>query len=66
MLFETIVNVDVPEIRGHGREWSDDFKSFVKLCLKRDPNERATVNDLLKSKFLIDIVSDEAKREACK
>ena len=33
-LVHNIINVDVPEIKGR---WSNEFKDFVKCCLKRDP-----------------------------
>ena len=40
-LRNSIKNVDVPEVPGN---WSDNFKSFVKMCLKKDPSERWTIN----------------------
>ena len=63
LLYYNIINVDVPAI---GNEWSEEFREFVKMCLKRDPNERGTVKDLLRSSFLVDLFADEAKLEACK
>ncbi|XP_049849056.1 serine/threonine-protein kinase svkA-like [Schistocerca gregaria] len=39
-----------PELEGP--EFSSHFRSFVSACLKLDPNERATVRDLLKHKFI--------------
>ena len=41
-LYRKIVFDDVPEIQDN--RWSPDFKDFVKMCLKRDPNERFNIN----------------------
>ena len=43
-LLDAIINTDVPEIPD---TWSDDFKDFVKKCLKRDPAERYTIDQLI-------------------
>ena len=43
-LMHTLINTDVEEISSF---WSADFKDFVKVCLKRDPNERWTIERLL-------------------
>ena len=59
-LFKEIINVDVPEIQGD--RWSDDFKDFVKMCLKRDPEERLNINRVLSSRFLASL-DDEQCRE---
>lgn len=58
-LFHNIMNVDIPEIHG---AWSDDFKDFVRVCLKRDPNERWTVERLLfEHPFLVGLDVDICK-----
>ena len=36
----------------HGREFSASFAAFVGLCLQKDPNQRATVTQLLKHDFI--------------
>lgn len=33
---------------GRSMKYSDDFHSFLKLCLSKNPNDRPTANDLLK------------------
>lgn len=43
-LVHNIINVDVPVITGN---WSDEFKDFVKCCLKRNPRERMEMRQLL-------------------
>ena len=40
-----IINVDVPEIKG--TRWSPEFLDFIRQCLKRDPEERMTMDRLL-------------------
>ena len=40
-LRNSIIKVNVPEIPGN---WSANFKSFVKMCLKKNPSERWTIN----------------------
>ena len=57
-----IINTDVPEITGN---WSDDFKEFVKMCLKREPEERYNINRVLGSKFLVGL-SNKSIRDECK
>ena len=61
-LLDTIINTDVPEITG---DWSADFKDFVKMCLKRDPDERYNINQVLRSKFLVGL-NDESRLNSCK
>ena len=43
-LVYNIIHVDVPEMSG---DWSDQFKDFVNCCLKRNPNERYHMKQLL-------------------
>ena len=43
-LIHNIIHVDVPEIPD---KWSDEFRDFVKCCLKRDNTERLTIKQLL-------------------
>ena len=52
----------MPEVKGN---WSNDFKYFIKMCLKRNPDERWKINDILFSQFLIDLDIEET-RQACK
>ena len=48
-----VMNIDVPKIRGN---WSNEFKDFVKQCLKRKPSERLTMKKALyKHPFLAGI-----------
>ena len=62
-LVYNIINTDVPEITGN---WSDDFKDFVKCCLKRNPQERLSISQLLfEHPFLAGLDVDSA-REAWK
>ena len=59
---DSIIEVDVPEIDG---EWSDEFREFIKMCLKRNENDRYKINDVLHSPFLISLTNDK-NLEACK
>lgn len=34
------------------KKWSNEFKDFLRLCLKVDPEERATAKDLLNHSFI--------------
>ena len=36
-------------------KWSDEFKEFVSLCLRIDPDERPTVDELLDHKWIYDL-----------
>ena len=45
-----IVNKVPPSIKPR---WSEEFRSFVKLCLIKDPNERPSAADLLRNPFMI-------------
>lgn len=45
-----IAQNDPPQLNCNA-EWSDVFKTFVSLCLKRDPNERPTSSSMLKVGF---------------
>ena len=54
-----VMNIDVPKIRGN---WSNEFKDFVKQCLKRKPSERLTMKKALyKHPFLSGIDVEECK-----
>lgn len=35
-----------------GEQWSDEFKSFVQMCLQAQPEERRTAAELLQHRFL--------------
>ena len=48
-LLDSILKTAVPEIP---ERWSEDFKDFIKLCMKRDPDERWTIAQLLDHSFL--------------
>ena len=37
------------------QRWSDDFSQFLSCCLKRDPNERFTADQLQKHSFLSNV-----------
>jgi len=41
----------IPDLKEPDR-WTSQFKSFVKTCLKTDPEERPTAEELLKHPFL--------------
>lgn len=47
----SIINSDPPSLK-HSSKYSKDFKSFIKACLQKDPEKRATAEELLKHKFL--------------
>ena len=43
--------------------WSAEFKDFVKMCLKRDPEERLTIDQVLfEHPFLSGIDADRCMR----
>ena len=59
VFMHTLINTDVGDI---SPRWSDDFKDFVKMCLKRDPNERWTIERLLfEHPFLAGIDVEQCK-----
>ncbi|KAI1292090.1 Serine/threonine-protein kinase TAO1 [Halotydeus destructor] len=37
---------------GHASEWTDAFRNFVECCLKKNPYERATSNQMLKHELI--------------
>merc|ERR1712008_552049 len=46
-----------------GKEWSSDFRSFVGMCLKKKPGERAGCKELLKSRFIVSGKGKKAENE---
>jgi serine/threonine protein kinase len=52
-LFAYFEDHEVDMLNSICNEFSVDFRSFITLCLKRDPKERATARQLLEHPFLI-------------
>mmetsp|Transcript_24729 Transcript_24729/g.43975 ORF Transcript_24729/g.43975 Transcript_24729/m.43975 type:complete len:88 (-) Transcript_24729:195-458(-) len=48
---EKIVEHDPPSLKDH-KGLSEDFKSFVDICLKKKPEDRPTAKELLAHPFL--------------
>lgn len=46
-----ITTQGIPDLQNPD-QWSKEFKDFVKLCLKKEPSERPTANDLMTHPFL--------------
>ncbi|KAG7400935.1 Mitogen-activated protein kinase kinase 5 [Phytophthora boehmeriae] len=42
----------LPETDSNGEPFTSEFHKFISLCLKKEPSERATVEDLLESSWL--------------
>ena len=49
-VMSTILESDAPELKGD--QFSDMFKSFIKLCLTKDVSKRPKYNTLLKHEFI--------------
>ena len=49
-IYANIVNMDPPKIDTN--EWSPDFCNFVDMCLKKNPEERWTTDQLLNHNWL--------------
>ena len=41
--------------------WSPQFNDFIKKCLIKDPNQRPTIEELLRHKFICDVGEIEFK-----
>lgn len=48
----TVGTEGVTEMFLEEKKWSNEFKDFLRLCLKVDPEERATAPDLLNHSFI--------------
>lgn len=48
----TVGTEGVTEMFLEEKKWGNEFKDFLRLCLKVDPEERATATDLLNHSFL--------------
>lgn len=46
-----LVNLEPPEIDA---KWSHDYRDFVKMCLQKDPKQRASADELLEHPFVRD------------
>lgn len=51
---------DPPTLQNPNK-WSPEFNDFIKRCLIKDPNQRPTVGELLKHKFINDVGETEFK-----
>ena len=48
-------NAPIPKLENNDNtEWSDEFKDFVSLCLKREAKDRASIDELLRHKWVKD------------
>jgi len=55
-----IATEDPPTLKDKSK-WSEDFKSFLATCLKKEPDERPAAKDLLKHPFLLKSLTLNAK-----
>jgi len=46
-----------------GDQWSEDFKNFIEMCLVKNPEERASAKDLLRTRFIRNAGKTEALQE---
>ena len=50
--------INFEELFGEKNNYSEDFKNFVKKCLAIEEKERASANDLIKHKFIVNNAKD--------
>lgn len=49
---------DPPTLQ-YPNKWSPAFNDFIKRCLIKDPNQRPTIDELLRHKFINDVGENE-------
>lgn len=50
-----------PPTLAQPNKWSPAFNDFIKRCLVKDPNQRPTIEELLRHKFISDVGEAEFK-----
>jgi hypothetical protein len=59
----SLVQLDPPQL-GEDRGWSAEFRDFVRLCLMKDPERRASVDDLLSHAWMDGVGERVLQRKA--